>query len=102
MAERFVTIQSERKSIFSLRKNGYIGLFQYPHIPCLLRKTHPIHRLLPHHNPYIGTFNHSIKDVKVVPIKTSVSTQTDPVQSMIIGEKIIKAYGKNFEVLFNN
>jgi hypothetical protein len=43
-----------------------------------------------------------MKDVNIGPIKINVSTQTDPVHSMIIGEKIIEAYGKNAEVLFNN
>ena len=94
---------SERKSIFSLRKNGYIGLFQYPLLPSIVRKEYPTHHILPVNNPYIGTFNHSIKyNIMVTPPTRDTSTQTEPVHSMIIGEKILKAYGKDCEALFNN
>jgi len=38
----------------------------------------------------------------VTPPTRDTSTQTEPVHSMIIGEKFLKAYGKDCEALFNN
>ena len=95
---------AERKPIPHLKNTPYVGLFQYPFLSCMLRTNHPVHYLLPVTNPYIGTFAHSrpkpIINVVFHP-KKDASTQTDPVHSMIIGEKIIEAYGENYKILIN-
>tara|TARA_E500000178_G_C16322963_1_gene445557 strand:+ start:201 stop:392 length:192 start_codon:yes stop_codon:yes gene_type:complete len=58
------------------------------------------HHLLPVHNPYIGYYNHAFQTPTIIPKnKMDVGTQTDPVHSMLIGEKIIKAYGENYKIL---
>jgi len=45
----------------------------------------------------------SIKyNIMVTPPTRDTSTQTEPVHSMIIGEKFLKAYGKDCEALFNH
>lgn len=99
---------SERKPIPNLKNAPYVGLFQYPLLSTLLRRNHPIRHLLPPHNPHIGTFNHAINHstkrsgINVIfKQKKDATTQTDPVHSMIIGDKIIEAYGEDYKILIN-
>ena len=56
---------------------------------------------LPVNNPYVGTINHAYTTAYIPPKTKEASTQTDPVDTMIIGEKIKKAYGKDYHVLLN-
>lgn len=59
----------------------------------------PTSLFLPVNNPYIGSINHAYVSSTVA--KKDASTQTDPVDSMLIGEKIKKAYGDDYHILLN-
>ena len=66
-------------------------LFNSPFVPHSL--------FLPVNNPYIGSINHAYVSSSVT--KKDASTQTDPVDSMVIGEKIKKAYGDDYHILLS-
>ena len=94
---------SDRKRIPIFRRYPYLGLFHNPYLSTIMRETRSTFNYteLPVHNPYVGTFNHSSIPTPVVQISTkrTIGTQTDTVHSMIIGEKIIKAYGEDYTAL---
>lgn len=94
-----------RKKFNVFKNYPYVGLFHHPCLHTILResKTTLLTNNLPTDNPYIGFFNHSVLLPPVIDITTTrtVSTQTDPVESMVIGEKVIQAYGNGYRVLLD-
>ena len=96
---------SDRQRIPLFRNYPYLGLFHNPLLATILRETRSNFNFteLPVNNPYVGSFNHSFKTIPNIQLsnKRTIGTQTEPVHSMLIGEKIIKAYGKDYKILFD-
>tara|TARA_B100000902_G_C27034295_1_gene776084 strand:- start:75 stop:350 length:276 start_codon:yes stop_codon:yes gene_type:complete len=88
---------TSRKPIADFKNTPHIGIFQY--MPSVLRHHTNLFHLLPGNNPYVGYYNHSHKPM-YIEIKTrDASTQTDPDPTMMIGKKVIEAYGEDYEIL---
>lgn len=96
---------SDRERIPLFRNYPYLGLFHNPFLNTIMRETRSNfdYSSLPVDNPYVGSFNHSFSLIPTIEISKTrtCGTQTDPVHSMIIGEKIIKAYGKDYTALID-
>ena len=88
---------TSRKPIPDFKNTPHIGIFQY--MPSVLRHHTNLFHLLPGNNPYVGYYNHSHKPM-YIEIKTrDATTQTDPDPTMMIGKKVIEAYGEDYEIL---
>ena len=92
----------ERRPITSFKRFPHIGLFHYPLLPICIRHSSPSTYKLPHKNPYVGYYRHSVLMPPYKSTLVHVSTQTDTVDSMVIGDKVIAAYGKNYKILLDS
>lgn len=91
----------ERQSIASFKHFPHIGLFHYPLLPICIRHSNPSMYILPHNNPYVGYYRHSVLMPPYKGMVAHASTQTDVVDSMLIGDKVIAAYGENYTILLD-
>ena len=72
----------------------FYGLFYYSYLPGCVREDK--HFFLNPFDLLSYTEYNDFFDTRTFKTK---STQTDPVQSMLLGEKIIAAYGENYKLL---
>lgn len=96
-------MSGNRERIPFFKNYPYLGLFQYPLLATVLRESRSNlnYSNLPVNNPYVGSFNHSVVPKIEISLKRTIGTQTETVHSMVIGEKIIKAYGNDYKILFD-
>lgn len=90
-----------REAVKPFKHIPYVGLFQYLSPSVLRQNGDSTFYLLPGHNPYVGYYNHSHKQVYIPPKKQDASTQTEPDAVQLIGQKVMDAYGDNYKVLLN-
>ena len=91
---------TSREPVEPFKNTPYVGLFQYALLPSVIRQNRNIGSiLLPGHNPYVGYYNHSQKPMYIEGQTKDASTQTDPDAAMVIGEKVMKAYGDDYVIL---
>ena len=92
---------NSREVVHPFKHIPYVGLFQYLSPSVLRQNRDSDFHLLPGHNPYVGYYNHSQKEIYIPPSKQDASTQTEPDAVQLIGQKVIDAYGDNYELLLN-